>query len=158
MQRISDDEEEDQVGTGVARGFSPDLLTGALMGFQLSLLQYHPTHAEVIMLWKTHIENVEPIYKVLHIPSTFKMVEMASQQPAMVSKADECLLFAICHFAVFSMTGGMCRESWPVAGYVDAKISLRDSASSYQRAFSQDHRHVDHASSRPLFSSFSIFL
>ena len=78
MQRVSDDEEEDQVGTGVARRFPPDPLTGALMGFQQGLLQYHPTHAEVIMLWKTHIENVEPICKVLHIPSTFKMVDMAS--------------------------------------------------------------------------------
>ena len=110
MQRLSDAEEEDQVVTGVAEGFALDPLTGAFMGSQQSLLQYHPTPAKAIMLWKTHIENVEPICKVLHIPSTFKMVEMASQQPTMASKADECLLFAIYHFAVFSMTEKECAE------------------------------------------------
>ena len=78
------------------------------MGFQQSLLQYHPTHAEALMLWKTHTENVEPICKVLHIPSAFKIVEMASQQPEIASKADECLLFAIYHFAIFSMTEEEC--------------------------------------------------
>lgn len=104
MQRLSVDDEQDQVVTGVAGGLTSDPLTGAFMGSQQSLLQYHPTHEKAIMLWKTHIENVEPLCKVLHIPSTFKTVEMASQQPAMASKADECLLFAIYHFAVFSMT------------------------------------------------------
>ncbi|KAF4637676.1 hypothetical protein G7Y89_g399 [Cudoniella acicularis] len=64
------------------------------------------------MLWKTHIESVEPICKVLHIPSTFKMVEMASQQPSMASKADECLLFAIYHFAVFSMMEEECTKKF----------------------------------------------
>ena len=112
MQRMSDDEEEDQVVSGVTGCFASDPVTGAFMGSQQSLLQYHPTHAEAIMLWKTHIENVEPICKVLHIPSTFKMVEMASQQPAMASKADECLLFAIYHFAVFSITQEECAKKF----------------------------------------------
>ena len=110
MQRMSDDEEEDPVVTDTARGFTSDPLTGAFMGSQQSLLQYHPTHAEAIMLWKTHVENVEPICKILHIPSTSKMVEMVSQQPAIASKADECLLFAIYHFAVFSMTEEECAK------------------------------------------------
>lgn len=59
-------------------------------------------------LWKTHVENVEPICKVLHIPSTSRMVDIASKHPAMASKANECLLFAIYHFAVFSMTEDGC--------------------------------------------------
>ena len=114
MQRMSDDEEEEenQVMTGVVAGFASDPLTGAFMGSQQGLLQYHPTHAEAITLWETHIENVEPICKILHIPSTFQMVEMASQQPAMVSKAGECLLFAIYHFAVFSMTEEECAKKF----------------------------------------------
>ena len=112
MQRMSDDEVEDQVVTGVVGSFASDPLTGAFMGSQQSLLQYHPTHAEAIMLWKMHIENVEPICKIMHIPSTFKMVEIASQQPEMASKADECLLFAIYHFAVFSMTEEECAKEF----------------------------------------------
>jgi hypothetical protein len=112
VQRVSDNEEEAQVSGVVAGNFASDPLTGAFMGSQQSLLHYHPTHVEAMMLWKTHIENVEPICKVLHIPSTFKMVEIASQQPEMVSKADECLLFAIYHFAVFSMTENECAKDF----------------------------------------------
>jgi len=112
VQRMFDNEEEAQVGIGVAGDFASDPLTGAFMGSKQGLLHYHPAHVEAIMLWKTHIENVEPICKILHIPSTFKMVEMASQQPAMTSKADECLLFAIYHFAVVSMTGDDCAKDF----------------------------------------------
>ncbi|KAK1772800.1 fungal-specific transcription factor domain-containing protein [Phialemonium atrogriseum] len=113
MQHLSVDDEQDQVVTGVSGDLvSSDPLTGAFMSCQQSLLQYHPTHEKAIMLWKTHVENVEPLCKVLHIPSTFKMVVMASQQPAMASKADECLLFAIYHFAVFSMTEEECAEKF----------------------------------------------
>jgi hypothetical protein len=112
MQSMSDDEEEDRVGTSAAWDFASDPLTGTFMGSQQSLLQYHPTYAKAIMLWKTYTENVEPICKVLHIPSTLKMVEMVSKQPEMASKADECLLFAIYHFAVFSVTEEDCAKKF----------------------------------------------
>lgn len=112
VQSMSDDEDEDQVVTSITGRFVSDPLTGAFMDSQQSLLRYHPTHAEAMILWKTHVENVEPICKVLHIPSTFRLVEMASKQPVMASKADECLLFAIYHFAVFSMTEEECAEKF----------------------------------------------
>ena len=95
---------------GVAGGFASDPLTGALVGYQHSLLQYHPTYTEAMLLYKTHIDNVEPICKILHIPSTTEMVDLVSQQPVMASKAEECLLFAIYHFAVFSMTEEECTK------------------------------------------------
>jgi hypothetical protein len=112
VQHMSDNEEEAQVGIGVTGDFPSDPLTGAFMGSQQILLHYHPTHVEAMILWNTHIENVEPICKVLHVPSTSKMVEMASQKPEMASKADECLLFAIYHFAVFSMTENECAKDF----------------------------------------------
>lgn len=114
MQQISDDEaeEEDHAAAGFAEGFISDPLTAAVMGHQQSLLEYHPTHAEAILLWKTHIENVEPICKVLHVPTTSKMVETVSQQPELASRVDECLLFATYHFAVFSMTEEECANAF----------------------------------------------
>ncbi|CEL10250.1 hypothetical protein ASPCAL13372 [Aspergillus calidoustus] len=54
---------------------------------------------------------MEPLYRILRILSTRKTVEMARQQPQITSKADECLLFSICHFAVFSKgTGWICDD------------------------------------------------
>ncbi|SPQ25691.1 7af7ab83-10b3-4e93-a708-402ec278c1e0 [Thermothielavioides terrestris] len=103
VQGLSDTEtEEDDPAT-------PDPLTGAFLGGpQRSLLQYHPTHEQAMVLWATYAERVEPLCKILHIPSTARLVETVSQQPAAASKTDECLLFAIYYFAVFSLTDEEC--------------------------------------------------
>jgi hypothetical protein len=86
-----------------------DPLTGAFLGGpQLRLLQYHPSCLEAISLWETHIANVEPLCKMLHVPSTKSIVERISEEPGSASRSDECLLFAIYHFAVFSTTEEEC--------------------------------------------------
>lgn len=102
MHEMSEDEDDDQPLV------SADPLTGAFMGYQMNLHQYHPTHAEALILWKAHTESVEPLCKILHIPSTSEMVQRVTQHPEMASKTEECLLFAIYHFAVFSMTNEEC--------------------------------------------------
>lgn len=107
IHHMSDDEEENEMvptNALVTGGIAPDPLTGAFLGCQQPILQYHPSHADAMLLWKTHVENVEPICKVLHIPSIGKMVESISQHPEVASKTEECLLFAIYHCAVFSIT------------------------------------------------------
>lgn len=111
MQRISHEEEdEDEEEMGDVGSFFQDPLTGAFMGSQQSVFHCHPSHEKAMIMWKTHVENVEPICKILHLPSTGKLVATVSQQPAVASKADECLLFAIYHFAVFSMTDDECAK------------------------------------------------
>ena len=110
IRHMSTDEEEntmtpDSVST---EAIPPDPLTGAFLGCQQSILHYHPRHADAMQLWKTHAENVEPICKVLHIPSTGKMVESVSQRPEIASKAEECLLFSIYHCAILSISEEEC--------------------------------------------------
>ncbi|KAK3687459.1 putative fungal-specific transcription factor [Podospora appendiculata] len=86
-----------------------DPLSAALLGSsQTSLLHSHPTHDEAMKLWAAHVENVEPLCKVLHIPTTAHMLQTVSQHPASASRAQECLLFSIYHFAVLSMTDDDC--------------------------------------------------
>ncbi|KAJ0418632.1 fungal-specific transcription factor domain-containing protein [Aspergillus carlsbadensis] len=116
MQRMSEDAEnpnghgnENMPEFGFDR--APDPFTDSFLNFESpaqSLVQYHPTSEAATVLWETFLSNVEPLCKILHIPSTRKMVEMAQQQPQLVSKADECILFSIYHFAVFSMTEEEC--------------------------------------------------
>lgn len=111
IQHFSDYEEEDDMVLGdthITGSFPSDPLSGVLIGPPQSLLQYHPSHEDAMFLWNTHTENVEPLCKVLHIPSIGKMIDSVSQNPEMASKTDECLLFAIYHAAVFSMTGEQC--------------------------------------------------
>ncbi|KAK3698411.1 hypothetical protein LTR37_016981 [Vermiconidia calcicola] len=109
---ITGDDEEDQLGTGVGTPSASDPLTAAFMGAQQDLVQYHPTHAEAMMMWESHVESVEPICRILHIPSTSMMVLLSSQQPKTASKAQECLLFAIYHFAIYSMAEEQCAEKF----------------------------------------------
>lgn len=86
-----------------------DPITAAFMGSQgQELLHYHPSHAEALYLWKTHTENVEPLCKILHIPTTSQIVQRVSLNPSTATKTDECLLFSIYHFAIFSMTEEDC--------------------------------------------------
>ena len=114
-----DDEQDDESdhGSGSLDGAGPrppsdpflDPLTGAfLRGPQMSLLQYHPSLDEAMAMWETYVGNVEPLCKLLHVPSTRCIVERMSKEPELASRSDECLLFAIYHFAVFSSTEEEC--------------------------------------------------
>ncbi|KAJ5892647.1 hypothetical protein N7504_009338 [Penicillium tannophilum] len=113
IHHILDDNEEDEATfhkSSISRtptSYS-DPLTGALLGGHQILTQYHPTHANAMVLWKRYVDNVEPICKVLHVPSTAQMVDSASRHPETASKTEECLLFAIYHAAVFSMPEEDC--------------------------------------------------
>jgi hypothetical protein len=86
-----------------------DPLTGAFLGGpQLSLLRYHPSRLDAMALWETYAENVEPLCKMLHVPSTRRMIEKLSANPGLASGSEECLLFAIYHFAIFSVAEEEC--------------------------------------------------
>ncbi|OJI99212.1 hypothetical protein ASPVEDRAFT_80830 [Aspergillus versicolor CBS 583.65] len=115
MQHMSDEEDDETLrgGTGIPRSVVLDPLTAAaFMAPGQSLLQHHPNHKDAMVLWKIYTENVEPICKVLHIPSITKMVESVSQSPETASKPDECLLFAIYYVAVFSITDEECTDQF----------------------------------------------
>lgn len=115
MQHVSDEEEDETLlgSAGISRPVVLDPLTAAaFMGSGQSLLQHHPNHKDAMVLWNMHTENVEPICKILHIPSVTKMVEYVSQRPETASKSDECLLFAIYYVTAFSITEEECTDQF----------------------------------------------
>ena len=71
------------------------------MGFQQTVSHLHPTHQEAMFLWNTHLDNVEPLCRINHIPTMREMMQSVSQQPELASKAEECMVFSIYYFAVF---------------------------------------------------------
>lgn len=113
MTRIADDEDnvvdEDPPGLTPDDRMAGDPLSGAFLGVSRSLLEFHPSAAHARLLWQAHVENVEPICKVLHIPTVASMVETASAHPYYASEADECILFAIYHFAIVSLSDEYCQ-------------------------------------------------
>lgn len=114
IQHVSHEEDyerkEPTIALGSATEFPSDPLMGAFMGYQEHLLHCHPTHEEAMVLWNIHVENVEPICKVLHIPSSTRMAQEVSREPETVSRANECVLFAVYHFAVFTLTDEKCEK------------------------------------------------
>ena len=88
-----------------------DPFTGSFLGSSSDAHQYtYPSHVLGLALWEVFVENVDPLCKVLHVPSTQALVRKATQQPDSTSPAEDCLLFAIYHFAVYSMSAQACFE------------------------------------------------
>ncbi|KAK4163905.1 hypothetical protein QBC43DRAFT_318902 [Cladorrhinum sp. PSN259] len=114
LQLSSDDEqsEEEDINDHAA---PPDPFPGAFLAVgntYQNLLRYHPSHEEAVVLWNIYRENVEPISRTLHAPSTTQIVETVSRQPGEASRAHEALVFAIYHFAVFSLSEEECTEKF----------------------------------------------
>lgn len=102
--------EENEVATHMAAVSLSDPLTDALIGPRQTLEHYHPTVAAATAMWNTYAENIEPITKILHVPSTASILEKVARSPQHARRRDECLAFAVYHFAVFSMTEEECLE------------------------------------------------
>ncbi|KAK2878172.1 Transcription factor vrtR1 [Arthroderma sp. PD_2] len=83
-----------------------------MLGSSQNLTDYHPSHEEAMKLWDAYVRNVDPLCKILHVPTIAKMVQTVSRQPVAASKSDECLLFAIYYFAVFSMADSDCVQEF----------------------------------------------
>ncbi|KAJ5692472.1 C6 transcription factor domain-containing protein [Penicillium macrosclerotiorum] len=113
MQCISDSEGHgnEQLLDNTGR-ISQDPLTGAFLDSEQSRFEYHPDYATAMLLWKAYIENVEPICKIVHMPTTEKIIETASRKQEFATKSEQCLAFAVYHFAVVSMTGADCFEKF----------------------------------------------
>ncbi|GFF32399.1 hypothetical protein IFM58399_03198 [Aspergillus lentulus] len=118
---LSDSDQDDyNDATGADEGTQTGLLgvlaahtvSGAILESTQSLTNQHPSYEEATKLWNAYVQNVEPLCKVLHVPTVAKMVDTVSKQPAGASKSDECLLFVIYYFAVFSMPDADCLQEF----------------------------------------------
>ena len=94
--------------TDSTTAFPPASLSRGLLGTTENLLKYHPSATDATRLWTIYAQNVEPLYKFLHTPTTQKFVATKCQDLLNVTSADQCLLFAIYFLAVFSMTEDAC--------------------------------------------------
>ncbi|SMR50393.1 unnamed protein product [Zymoseptoria tritici ST99CH_3D1] len=69
-----------------------------------SLLNLHPTYDVAMKLWNIYVRNVDPIVKIVHVPSTRDLLQRAAANPSSMTPDTECLLFAIYLFSVISMS------------------------------------------------------
>lgn len=92
-------------------GTPSDPLTDAFLAPSTPKLpRHHTRHGAAMLLWGVYAERVEPLCKILHVPSTARTAEAVSKSPSTGSAADNCLMSAIYHFAVFATTDEECVE------------------------------------------------
>ncbi|KAL7924342.1 mitogen-activated protein kinase [Trichoderma austrokoningii] len=70
----------------------------------------HPSPQQIHELWRTFVENVDPLSKVVHIPTLEKAFHEAANEIDTVSRSFEALMFAIYSAAVMSLSDAECEE------------------------------------------------
>lgn len=111
-QRFTDDESEDSVSEATTDE-SPVSATGAaydhhsfILGYRsadVNLANCHPLPSHVPFLWQVFLENVEPLLKILHVPSAERIMRDARKSIDKLSPGNEALVFAIYFSAITSL-------------------------------------------------------
>jgi hypothetical protein len=70
----------------------------------------HPPAELIRQLWQTFIENVNPLTKLVHIPSLQPAIEKAIANIECIPRGFEALMFAIYSMAVLSLLEDECKE------------------------------------------------
>lgn len=63
-------------------------------------------------MWQVYQENVDPIVKVLHVPTVDKLVKETRKNLNSLTPANEALMFAIYFAAITSMDEADVSPSW----------------------------------------------
>lgn len=108
-----DDDDEDDFEDNTTPEQSPPQGPGSesdhhsfLLGYSSSdvdLTSLHPLPAQSSFLWQIYLENVEPLVKVLHIPTMSRLMTQVRRGEHDLRPGDEALVFAIYYSAVTSM-------------------------------------------------------
>lgn len=85
---------------------------GFLMGFYSlshSLRGYHPSPEQISVLWNVYLENIAPLISILHKPTLKKLFDGPAQNPNLLDKNSEALLFTIYFVSIISMPSEHCQ-------------------------------------------------
>ncbi|KAF2006287.1 hypothetical protein P154DRAFT_517921 [Amniculicola lignicola CBS 123094] len=110
----SDDEDEDQESPEGSSSYSFQH-QGFIFGYSSSsvdMLSLHPTPERARAFWEIYKENVDPLVKVLHVPTIEPVIVDAMTHPEKVPKGLECLMFAVYYGAVTSFMPDECKNAW----------------------------------------------
>ncbi|CRG91711.1 Protein TANC2 [Talaromyces islandicus] len=72
-------------------------------GAQAPLADSHPSAIQIFQLWQIYINNVNPLLKIIHVPTLQARIVEAGADTANVPKSFEALIFAIYFISVHSM-------------------------------------------------------
>ena len=71
---------------------------------------HHPSPEIIRELWQIFIENVDPLTKVVHVPTLRPAIQKAASNIETIPRSFEALIFAIYSAAVMSLKDDECRQ------------------------------------------------
>ncbi|KAL6916376.1 hypothetical protein FSST1_007871 [Fusarium sambucinum] len=72
---------------------------------------FHPEAKHIYFLWQTFVETVNPLIKIIHVPSLQKRILEASWDPSRMDKSLSALMFSIYILSITSLTSEKCLSS-----------------------------------------------
>lgn len=93
----------------------------------------HPCADHINQLWKIFTENVDPLIKVVHVPSLQPAMQKAVTNLQSIPRSFEALMFAIYGSAIMSLKDYECQRHFQLP----RKVLLRRYATSTERALSR---------------------
>ncbi|KAI0471129.1 fungal-specific transcription factor domain-containing protein [Xylariaceae sp. FL0804] len=125
MREILEEEEStrDEADTP-ADSKSPDANAALVLshGAEANLEELHPKPAHVLRLWQTFLERVNPLTKVIHVPTVQPLLVEAATNRTNLPKNVEALLFAIYLMGTVALEESECVEQ---LGYSKAEAYNR---------------------------------
>ena len=92
-------DEPDEPATPLAPGF--------VLGFtsdSMTLRMMHPTPDHIIAIWQIYKENIGPLNKSIHLPTTEKLVIRAVKDITSLTHSTEALMFSIYYMTILTLT------------------------------------------------------
>lgn len=86
-----------------------DLIFGSPMMTTMSLYSLHPHSSQILEYWQIFTENIDPVTKVLHVPSFGRYIMNARLNLLIIDAGLEALMFAIYFAAVTSLSPSECQ-------------------------------------------------
>ncbi|KAK2042039.1 hypothetical protein LZ31DRAFT_501453 [Colletotrichum somersetense] len=86
---------------------------------QPGISQIHPEPRQIYRLWYTFVESVNPLLKIIHVPTLQQRVLDASWNPSGASKPLAAMLFAIYALAIASISVEEC-----LSAFGETKVAL----------------------------------
>jgi len=99
---LSDNEDSPETHEYAEQGDHHSFVLG-YRSSDVDLSTLHPPQAQVPFLWQIYVDNIDPLIKILHVPTMSKNVRDLRHNMKDIPPAMEALLFSIYYAAVTSM-------------------------------------------------------
>jgi hypothetical protein len=91
--------------------FHPSPLISTVLTNPQNTYELHPEPKHIYFIWQTFVEAVNPLIKIIHVPSLQKRILEATWNLAQIDKSLAALMFSIYTLSVTSLSAEDCQSS-----------------------------------------------